>query len=339
MDRKGISFFVVGLAVGLVLATAGFSWVLRSQNISGDQGRVRVLKLAHGLDQSHPVHLGMVYMAKRLDELSNGTMKIEIFPNGKLGNEVDCVEQLQRAALEMSKVSTAVLEGFIPEMAVFSMPYIFRDEEHYWTVLKGPVGKELLQIGETRGLHGLCYYDSGSRNFYTVGKPILTPADLAGKKIRVMKSATSMEMVRTLGGAPTPVAWGELYTALQQGQVDGAENNPPSFYTNRHYEVCKYFSMDEHTRIPDILLVSTVCWDSLTARQQQWFQQAADESVEEQRRLWTEMTADALEQVQKYGVEIYYPDKQPFVDKVQPMHARYEGTPVGALMQRIKEVE
>lgn len=342
MDRKAVSFFIVGLAVGLLVAVSGFSLFVRSRNLAGDTERDKiVLRLAHCLDQSHPVHKGMVFMAQRAAELSGGTVEMQIFPNGQLGSETESIEQLQRGALAMAKVSTAPLESFLPEMAVFGVPYVFRDKEHYWKALEGAFGEKMLLAGERAGLRGLCYYDSGARSFYTVKEPILKPEDLEGKKIRVMKSKTSMDMVAVLGGAPTPIPWGELYTALQQGMIDGAENNPPSFFTNRHYEVCKHYSLDEHTRIPDILLISKKVWENLPQQVQSWVQQAADESSVHQRELWRQETRKDLDQVQapEIGVKVYYPDKEPFVRKVQPMYEQYEGTVVGELIKEIQAVE
>ena len=338
MDKKALSFLVVGVLLGTLLATAGFAWFVRDGRLNTTHSTTRVLKLAHSLDQSHPVHKGMVFMAERLAELSAGTMRIEIFPNEQLGNETEAIEQVQRGALAMTKTSTAPLESFLPEMAIFSVPYIFRDADHFWKVLEGSIGTELLLVGEARGVRGLCYYDAGSRNFYTIKRPVRSPNDLRGQKIRVMKSKTSMDMVQALGAAPTPIPFGELYTALQQGMVDGAENNLPSFTSMRHYEVCKHFSLDEHTLIPDILLISEKVWTRLSPQEQAWLQQAADESSQYQRGLWAVENEAAREEAIKQGVTIYEPDRQPFIDKVQAMHRSFEGTVVGEMLARIKEV-
>ena len=146
----------------------------------------------------------------------------------------------------MTKVSTGVLENFVPNLKVLGLPFLFRDNQHRYEVLEGKVGEELLNSSISKRLKGLTFYDAGSRNFYSK-KPINIPEDLNGEKVRVMESQTAINMVKALGGSPTPIAWGELYTALQQGIVDGAENNLPSFYTSRHYEICKYYTMDQHT--------------------------------------------------------------------------------------------
>jgi tripartite ATP-independent transporter DctP family solute receptor len=249
------------------------------------------------------------------------------------------IELLQIGSLAMTKVSASPLEGFIPEMKIFSIPYVFRDEDHLWKILKGDIGKRLLLAGQKYYLRGMCYYDAGSRSFYTKEIPIRQPKDLSGLKIRVQKSPTSVRMIQTLGGSATPIAFGELYTALQQGVVDGAENNPPSFYLTRHYEVCKYYSLDQHTSVPDIVLISTRVWESLTPQEQQWLQEAVDESVDHQRQLWKESEAEAMAAVQKAGVEVIYPDKTPFREAVKTMHESYRGTPVYDLLMEIQGIE
>ncbi len=337
MKNRDVSFMVVGFVLGLIVAVFGFTVYVSGYGAAGLD--TTVLRLAHGLDASHPVHLGMVYMADRLEEKSDGTAQIQIIPGGVLGSERDNVEQLSRGALAITKVSAAALESFIPEMAVFSLPYIFRDHDHFWNVLNSPLGQELLKLEDDENFRGLCYYDSGSRNFYTVDSPILEPADLRGKKIRVMESRTSMDMIRVMGGEPTPISWGELYTSLQQGVVDGAENNPPSFYTSRHYEVCKQFSMNEHSRIPDILLINSDIWESLPLEVQAWLQAAADESAEYQRELWRQETESSLEAVKQRGVEVHYPDQSAFAEAVSPLLERYEGTRIGELVEKFREID
>lgn len=284
----------------------------------------KTIKLAHGLDVNHSVHKAMLKMSKDLEELSDGKLTIKIYPNQQLGSERENLELLQIGSLDMTKVSVGVMENFAPKMKVFGLPFLFRDKQHAFDVLDGSIGKELLDEGEKYWLKGLCYYDAGSRSFYTKEKPVITPEDLKGSKIRVMESVTAMDMVRSLGGAPTPISWGELYTSLQQGVVDGAENNPPSFYLSRHYEVCKYYSIDEHTMLPDILLVSTHLWNSLTPQEQQWLQEAADKSVKYQRELWAQSEKEALEAVEKEGVKVEYPDKKPFEEAVQGIYKQYE---------------
>ncbi|MBN1974312.1 MAG: TRAP transporter substrate-binding protein [Sedimentisphaerales bacterium] len=297
------------------------------------------LKMGHALDVGHPVHKALVYMQERLKEKSGGKILLEIYPGEQLGSESELVKQLQMGALDMTKVSTSPLESFIPIYCIFSQPYLFRSEAHFWNVLEGPIGKRLLLAGESKKLRGLCYYDAGSRSFYTKDKMISSPDDLKGMKIRVLASNTAMQMMKMLGASSVSISWGELYTSLQQGVVDGAENNPPSFYRSSHFEVCKYYSLDEHTMVPDIVLIGTKTWKRLSPEVQQMVQEAADESVEFQKKIWKEDSDYALKMVQEKGVKIYNPDKAPFREKVKAMFESYTGTEVGELIREIEQVQ
>ena len=321
------------------LTLAILSLVVLTFGCSGIQ-RTKSLKLAHGLNTDHPVHQAMIFMAERLDAISEGQLKIEVYPSQQLGTERQCLELLQIGSLAMTKVSAAVMENFSPEIKVFGLPYIFRDREHAYKTFEGPIGQSLLRAGEKYWLRGLTYFDAGQRSFYTKSKPVESPEDLEGLKIRVMQSPVAINYVRTLGGSPTPISWGELYTALQQGIVDGAENNPPSFYTSRHYEVCKYYSLNEHTAVPDILVIGTVAWNALSTIEQSWLQQAADEASIEQRRLWQIAENEALEAVAQAGVEISRPDKSLFIEKTQGLLKEYESDPtLYSLIQDIQAIK
>ncbi|WP_163517495.1 TRAP transporter substrate-binding protein [Gelidibacter japonicus] len=318
------TFFAIALFFGLVSC----------QSVE----ETKTIKLAHGLDETHPVHRAMVFMGQELEKKSEGTLKIDVYPNQQLGSERQCLELLQIGSLGMTKVSAAVMENFSPNMKVFGLPYLFKNRAQTFRVLDGPIGKELLDGGEKYWLKGLGYYDAGSRSFYTVKSPIEKPDDLKGLKIRVMESVTAMNMIKSMGGAPTPISSGELYTALQQGVVDGAENNPPTFYLTREYEVCKYFSLDEHTTIPDVLIMSTHLWNSLNEEEQGWVQEAADASVQYQRKLWANAEEEALAAVEKAGVTISRPDKTPFMEKVTSVYDSYrDNTEIYSLIKRIQE--
>lgn len=305
-----------------LLPKAFFILLLFSLMACGKEKDVTIIKLGHGLDISHSVHKAMVFMADRLNEKSNGTVLIDIYPNQQLGSERESLELLQIGSLGMTKVSTAVLENFVPSLKIFGLPFLFRDSEHRFKVLEGELGEIFLDASLGQRLKGLTYYDSGTRNFYSK-TPIVTPEDLKGLKFRVQESITAMNLVKSFGGSPTPIAWGELYTALQQGIVDGAENNLPSFYLSRHYEVCKYLIMDEHTAIPDELLISTLVWNKLSLKEQQWLKEAAMESSEFQKKIWLESELEALSEVQKAGVIVTRPDKDLFREKVQSMYIEF----------------
>ena len=301
-------------------------------NSCTSDSKTRIIRLGHGLDVTHSVHQAMLKADQYLSEISNGKMKIQIYPNQQLGSERECLELLQIGSLDMTKVSGAVMENFAPNMRIFGLPFLFENKEHLFRVLDGSIGKSLLKEGEDYWLKGLGYYDSGSRSFYTRERPISNPKDLEGLKIRVQESASAFEMVKQLGGSPTPISWGELYTSIQQGVVDAAENNPPSFYLSRQYEVCKYYIIDEHTMIPDILLVSTHLWNRLSQQEQDWLQQAIDKSILDQRKLWTISENESLQAVIDAGVEVNYPDKGPFKEATKKMYHDFKKDPSIALL-------
>ena len=217
----------------------------------------KVLYLAHSLPQTHPVHKGILEFQKALELNSKGTLKVKIFPDAQLGSEREVLELLQIGSVAATKVSAATLSNFVPEYHLLGIPYLFRDKEHQFNVLEGPVGKSILAKGSKFWLRGLCYYDAGSRSFYTSEKAIRTPDDLKGLKIRVMNNQMAINMVNSMGGSATPLSYSELYTAIQQGVVDGAENNPPSFVSSNHYEISKYYTLDQHSSVPDVLLIGT----------------------------------------------------------------------------------
>lgn len=316
-----------------------FALFLFWTSCSGEQ-TVTVLKLGHGLDTTHPVHLAMERMADRTFEYSDGKLRIDVYPAQQLGTERELLELLQIGSVDITKVSSSVIEGFDPVYKVFSLPFLFLDEEHRYAVWDGEVGRDLLDAGERIRLMGLTYYDAGTRSFYTKETAIEHPDDLSGLKIRVQESPASIQMVNLLGGSATPISWGEIYTSLQQGIVDGAENNAPSFHLSRHYEVARYYSLNEHTAVPDILFISLSTWNSLTEEQQEIVQRAADESAIYQRELWKQATNRALEEVEEDGVTIIRPDKEPFIERLQPLWQQFknESEELKSFIERIEEL-
>lgn len=323
------------LSLFLILLVAGFFPFSCSGPLD-----VKIIKLGHAQVVNHPVHEAMLFMAEQVEKKSKGKIIMKVYPNQQLGSERELLELLQIGSLGMTKVSAAALEGFAPTMQVFGMPYLFRDDAHQRKVLEGEIGKQLLLDGEEFWLRGLTYYDAGKRSFYTKDKPVESPADLAGLKVRVMESPTASNMVKSLGSSPTPVSYGELYTALQQGIVDAAENNPPSLYTSKHYEVCKFYSLDEHTAIPDVVIISTKVWGRLSPEEQQWVQEAADESASYEYELWAESTAESMRELEAAGVTITYPDKEPFRKAVEGVYdqLKVQQPEIYEIVRAIREV-
>ena len=331
---------VFGFLVGLFAACLFFA-LLPSKGDGGSD--VRLLKIAHSQPTSHPVHAGIVYFAERVAHYSGGRLRFTVFPNGQLGDEGQTLEQLQTGTLAVAKVGGAELGNFVPVAKVFSLPYLFRDEAHYWAALNGAVGRDMLEALATieeeqpSGFRGLTYFDAGSRNFYAE-KPIRTPEDLIGLKIRVQSDPVAIDTVRALGASPTPIAWGELYTALQQGVVDGAENNPPSFVSSRHFEVCKAFSFDHHSRVPDILMISSNLWDSLDEEARGWLDQAAAEASDFQRKAWQAVTEEAIKMMKAEGVQVYESEVPLFIEATESVRAKYASGPIKEFMDRIQKV-
>ena len=309
--------------------------------LSGCQlSKVKTIKLAHGLDVTHSVHLALEFFGEEIHRISDGQLAVEIYPNSQLGSEREILELIQIGSLHMTKVSAATLENFAPKSKVLGLPYLFKNRAHAFRVLDGEIGQNLLEDSQRYRLKGLGYYDAGYRSFYTKERPVDHPNELKGLKIRVMESVTAMNMVRSFGGAPTPISWGELYTSLQQGVVDGAENNPPSFYLSKHYEICKYYSLNEHTYSPDVIIIGNSFWNQLNEEQQLWMTKAVNASIDFQRKLWAEHEANALEEVVKAGVEIVYPEKDVFMELAQKVHEQYlQDEELKSIITQIKALE
>jgi tripartite ATP-independent transporter DctP family solute receptor len=293
-----------------------------------DLGGKKVVYLAHSLPTIHPVHKGMEVFAESLRTRSKGEMDVKIFPDGQLGSEREVLELLQIGSIAMTKVSAATMANFAPEYKVLGVPYLFRSKDHMFKVLEGSTGKDILEAGSDYLLKGLCFYDAGSRSFYTVEKPVKTPDDLAGMKIRVMNHQMSVDMVNEMGASATPMAYGELYSALEQGVVDGAENNPPSFVTSGHYEIAKYYTLDEHSSVPDVLVMGTEYWKTLNEQEQKWVMEAASESSQAQKVFWAENVAECMTKLAAAGVEIYKPEKSLFAESSKGVVAAFSQDPV-----------
>ncbi len=314
-----------------------FSMLLSLISCVGDNSDKIVLKLGHGLSTTHPVHLGLERMNEELGKISGGTMSMDIYPSSQLGSEIQCIELLQIGSLDMTKVSSAALESFVEPFKLFGVPYLFRSQEHFDNVINSSIGEYFLESTEPYWFRGIAYFAAGPRSIYTTQKPIRRPEDLRGLKIRVQKSPLAVEMINAFGGSATPVDWGELYTALQSNVVDGAENNPPSITTSFHHEVAKYYTVNEHTFTPDVIIISSATWAKLTQRQRGWIKEAAERSRGYQARLWAEHVEESMGLMRESGVEIIYPDKQLFIEASQPMIEKYSQNPV--LTDLINKIE
>ena len=279
---------------------------------------VEKMRLGHGLPEDHAVHKAVVKFADLVKERSGGEIEIKVFSNGVLGGEREMLEQVQNGALDITKASASPLETFSPDYKVFNLPFVFRDRDHFFKVLTSPVGESILASSKKRGFIGLAYYDSGARSFYGK-KAVNLPDDLKGQKIRVQQSPTTIKMIQAIGATPTPMAWGEVYSALQAGVVDGAENNVTALTNGRHGEVCKFYSESEHQIVPDVLLISATRWDALKKPHQEILKKAAVDSYEYQKSLWGAFEKVEREKALTLGVKFNTPNKAAFVAKVKPM--------------------
>ncbi len=298
----------------------------------------KTLRLNHNNPEDHPLHKSMEFMAKRVNELTNGDLKVRIYANAQLGTQRESMELMQNGSLDMARSNASELEAFEESYGALNLPYIFTSADHYFDVLSSEIGDDILAASADKGFIGLTYYIEGARSFYA-NKEIRSPADLKGMKIRVQPSPSAIRMVELLGGNPTPIAWGELYSALQQGVVDGAENNPMALTSARHGEVSKVYSDDGHTMIPSVVMISTTTWGDLSAEHQSAMRQAAKDSMLFHREQWDAMSAAAVEQAKAdLGVKFIEVEKGPFIEAVLPMHeeAAAKSKVVADLIARIK---
>ena len=298
------------------------------------------LRAADIHEAGYPTVRGVQSMADALDETTEGRIHLKIYPGAQLGDERDMLEMTIFGGIDVSRTSMAPLNSIAPETGVFSLPFLFRSTEHMRRVLDGPIGEEILAGLQPHGLVGLAYYDAGARSMYNRLRPIRTPADMAGMKIRVMNSEVFVDMIAALGGNATPMGFGQVYESLALGTIEGAENNWPSFESSRHFEVAPYYSVTQHVMVPEVLVMSRYRWRQLSREDRALLREAARESVTVMRRLWDERVKTSRNAMAEAGVNIVDGiDKQPFIDAMQPLYDEYLKDPaLRELVERIRAV-
>lgn len=299
-----------------------------------------ILRLAYA-ENSQPVKEALHYIGKAVEEKTNGSVIVQFFPDGQLGGERELVEMTQVGAIDLTKVSSGLLESFSPLYGVFSLPYLFESEERFYQVMDNPdIMGQVYRSTESQGFAGVGWYDSGARSFYMTRGPINTVADLRGKKIRVMQSETSIETMKLLGASPIAMGQAEVYTSLQQGIIDGAENNEFALTIARHGEVAKFYSYDMHTRIPDIVIMSTLTKRKFTPDQLVALKEAITESVEVEKQAWKVEMEKTRELAQtQFGVQFNTVELAPFKAAVQPIYDKLKNKPqIYALYQQINQL-
>lgn len=294
---------------------------------------------------THPDGYPTVEAVKRMGELvqerTGGRICVEVFHSAQLGEERDTIEQTKFGVIDLNRVSMGPFNNLVEETKVVSLPFIFRGVDHMHRVMDGEIGAEIGAAFEPHGFVVLAYYDGGSRSFYNSQRPIRSIEDLAGMKVRVMQSDIFVDMMSALGANATPMPYGEVYSALQTGVIDGAENNWPSFESSGHYEVAGYYTLNEHLIVPEVLVMSKLSWDKLSPEDQEIVRQAARESVPYMRELWQAREAASEEKVRAAGVEIVEDiDKTPFIEAMVPVYEKHVTTDrLRDLVARIQATE
>lgn len=283
-----------------------------------------VLRLADNQSEGYVTVRADREFSRIVEQKTNGRIKVDVYPGGQLGDEKSVIEQVQFGAIDLIRVSLTTLSEVDRKMGVLMLPYIYRDREHMFKVLDGPIGDKVMTGLEEFRLTGLCWFDAGSRNFYNTKKNIKTPEDLKGLRIRVPESKVMADMVSALGASITPMAYGEVYSGLQTGVIDGAENNWLSYISSNHYEVAKYISTVEYIRVPEMIVVSKISMDNLSREDQKIIKEAAREAAEFQRREWLEDEEKAKKRISDNGVVINNSvDYEAFRKKAEPLYEDY----------------
>jgi len=320
--------------VGLALAVGSLTMMM--SNVASANME---LKAADVHPEGYPNVVAMQHLGEKLAAATNGRLTLKMYPGAVLGGEKEMIEQTQVGAIAILRTSLGPVGPVVPEVNVFNMPFVFRDEAHMRKVIDGEIGDELLAkiSASPAKLVALGWMDGGTRNLYTK-KPIHNMEDLKGQKIRMMGNPLFVDTMNAMGGNGISMGFGELYSALQTGVVDGAENNPPTYFTQNHYTVCKYYSLTGHLMIPEIFVMSKVVWDKLSPEDQALIKKLSREAQMEQRELWDKKVAESVDALKKAGVEFVEVDKKIFYDATAPVREKY-GKDYAELIKRIEAVK
>lgn len=315
-------------AVALGLAALGLTGCAKGGAKSSAEATAAnpmVLTLAHSLSETHTVHIAMAEFADKVNERTDGRIQIKIFPNGQLGSENESMEQLMAGVISMTKVASPGLATYNESYHAFGLPYIFDDTQDFYHVMDSAQMQDFFLSSADDGFVTLTYYTSGARSFYTKDKAIRTPADLKGLKIRVQDMKSQTDMMKALGGTPVAMSYGDVYTSLQTGIIDGTENNETALTTGKHGEICKVYSTDQHAMIPDVLVMSSKVWATISPEDQQIILEAAHESTESHKIAWDAAIGEAIEEAKtQMGVTFVDDvDKEAFREATKDMVGEY----------------
>jgi tripartite ATP-independent transporter DctP family solute receptor len=325
ISKKFTGILAATLLMGTILAACGGKETAKTSS-EGNKEKEKpsyTFRLADNQPPDYPTVLGDKKFAELVEERTEGRIKIEVYPSAQLGDEKSVLEQVQLGAIEFTRINSSPLAEFNNQFTPLGLPYVFESEDHLWNFLNGDMGTKLLDGLEQSKMKGLAYYDSGSRSFYST-KPLKGVEDLKGQKIRVQQSKINIDFMAALGASATPMPYGEVFSALQTGIIDGAENNLPSLDSSNHYQEAKNLILDHHQRIPEVLLISKVAWDKLDADDQKIIKQAALDSVETQRAEWDKYEERSEKKLKDAGVTFTeVKDIKPWTEAVKSMNAEY----------------
>ena len=312
-------------AAAMMIGAASAQTVLRSSDTHPD---------------GYPTVEAVKYFGELIKERTDGRYSVEVYHSAQLGQEADTIEQVRSGVIDLNRVSMAPWNSLVPLTMIPSLPYLFTSPDHARKVMASEIGDEIAKGFEQHGVVVIAYYDGGSRSFYNSKKPVNTVADLAGLKFRVIQSDVFVDMVGALGATATPMPYGEVYSSIETGVIDGAENNFPSYESAKHFEVAKNYSLDQHTIVPEVFVMSKASWDKLSHEDKTIFKQAGKESMEKQWELWDARVAESRKIVEEAGSQITTPEKQPFIDAMKPVYDKYVNTPeLKDLVARIQAVK
>jgi len=302
-----------------------------------------VLKASDVHPEGYPTVTAVESLGKKLSAATSGRVSVQMYPAMQLGGEKEAIEQAQVGAIALARVSVGALGPVVDDLNVFNLPYVFRNTEHMQHVIDGQIGQDLLDkvSNSGKGLIGLCWMDAGARNFYDTKKPIKTMADLKGMKIRVMGNPMFVDMANSMGANGVPMGYDQVFSSLQTGVVDGAENNPPSFVFDNHYQVAKFYTVDEHLIVPEMLVFSKKIWDSMSKDDQALLVKFAKDAQQEERKLWDVYEKQAMDKAKAAGIQIIQvsaDDKKAFQDAVKPVWDKY-GPKYADMIKRIQDVK
>ena len=312
-------------AAAMMMGAASAQTVLRSSDTHPD---------------GYPTVEAVKYFGELVKERTDGRYEVEVYHSAQLGQEADTIEQVRSGVIDLNRVSMAPWNSLVPLTMIPSLPYLFTSPDHARKVMSGEIGDEVAAGFDQHGVVVIAFYDGGARSFYNSKKAVNSVADLAGQKYRVIQSDVFVDMVAALGATATPMPYGEVYSSIETGVIDGAENNFPSYESAKHFEVAKFFSLDEHTIVPEVFVMSKMAWDRLSDEDKEIFKQAGKESMEKQWELWDARVAESRKMVEDAGSTITTPDKQPFIDAMAPVYEKYVNTPeLKDLVERIRAVQ